>query len=166
VSAQDLLPVSVKAEDSMLWWIEEPLLIGSHNPDDSELAGIIESGVATVISLVDETEQKALYGDSHFADGTCVRHSIPIPDYGVPSAEQVSSFLEAVRDGLERGLVLVHCQGGSGRTGTLGALWLINRGMTPEEAIRAVRGRNSSAIETVDQEAFLFGSGRTPAGLS
>ena len=154
--------LSGKAEDAMLWWIEEPWLMGSHNPTDRELAGMIESGVATVISLLDETEQKPLYGIGHFVEGTCVRYSIPIPDYGVPAPEQLSVFLEAVREGLEKGRVLVHCQGGSGRTGTLGALWLISLGMTPEEAISVVREGNPSAIETADQEAFVLG----PAGQS
>ncbi len=152
------MSLSGKAEDSMLWWIEEPGLMGSHNPTDRELAWIIESGVAMVISLLDETEHKPLYGIEHFVEGICVRHSIPVPDYGVPAPEQLSGFFEAVREGLEKGRVLVHCQGGSGRTGTLGALWLVSRGMTPEKAISTVREANPSAIETVDQEVFVLGS--------
>jgi protein-tyrosine phosphatase len=142
----------------VFWWIEEGVLAGCHNPDDGELSGMIARGFATVVSLLEEDRQPPGYGPGHFQDGDCVRVSIPVPDFGVPAAEQARRFLEAVRDGLDRGMVLVHCQGGSGRTGTMGAIWLMeSAGLDPAGAIREVRRRNPAAVETSGQEEFLAG---------
>ncbi len=51
--------------------------------------------------------------------------------------------------------ILVHCEGGMGRTGTMLATILILEGMTPVEAINEVRKHNPYAIETSVQEEFL-----------
>ena len=141
----------------MFWWIDEPVLLGSHNPSDDEVAELIRKGVAAVISLLDENEQKPAYGDSHFLDGGCMRFSIPVPDFGVPTADQIGQFLLLMEMNRGRGTVLLHCQGGSGRTGTFGAAWLISRGMNGADALAAVRAANPGAVETAEQEEFVLG---------
>jgi protein-tyrosine phosphatase len=51
--------------------------------------------------------------------------------------------------------VLVHCQGGSGRTGTMGAAYWIAKGLSAADAIRKVRQANPDAVETIGQERIL-----------
>ncbi|MDQ0323699.1 protein-tyrosine phosphatase [Pararhizobium capsulatum DSM 1112] len=53
--------------------------------------------------------------------------------------------------------VVVHCRGGLGRAGTIGARLLIELGMEPATAIRQVRAVRPGAIETSDQEDYVLG---------
>jgi len=55
----------------------------------------------------------------------------------------------------------LHCGGGRGRAGTIVARLLVELGMGPEVAIKAVRdARSPFAIETAEQEAHV----RMPPG--
>ena len=61
-----------------------------------------------------------------------------------------------IRARLRRGgSILVHCRGGLGRTGLLGARLLVELGMTPDAAIQRVRSVRHHAIETSAQEAHV-----------
>jgi ADP-ribosyl-[dinitrogen reductase] hydrolase len=51
--------------------------------------------------------------------------------------------------------VVIHCLGGKGRAGTLAACCAVALGLSPEEAIRVVRGGNPETIETCEQERFV-----------
>jgi ADP-ribosyl-[dinitrogen reductase] hydrolase len=50
--------------------------------------------------------------------------------------------------------VLVHCRGGLGRAGTIGARLLIELGM--EHAVRQIRAVRPGAIETREQEKYVL----------
>ena len=52
--------------------------------------------------------------------------------------------------------IVLHCRGGKGRAGTVAALLLIDFGVKKEEAIQLVRSRRKGAIETKEQEDFIF----------
>ncbi len=139
----------------MMWWIDKGVLAGSHNPSNRELSNAGKLGITTVISLLDETEQLPTYSNEIFRTGKLRhRHSIPVRDYSPPSIGQLTEFIELVLE--SSGAVLVHCQGGSGRTGTFGAAWLISKGLSAEEAIKAVREKNPNAVETAAQEECLW----------
>jgi protein-tyrosine phosphatase len=83
---------------------------------------------------------------------------LPIPDGGTPAAEPVrhltAVLLACARAGRR---VVVHCRGGLGRAGTLAACTLIADGVTPTEAIAAVRRVRPGAIENEAQERFVLG---------
>ena len=139
----------------MIWWIDKGILAGSHNPSNRELINASKLGVTTVVSLLDETEQIPAYSNEVFRAGKLQhRHSIPVRDYSPPSIGQLSEFIALVSESL--GAVLVHCQGGSGRTGTFGAAWLISKGFSADGAIEAIREMNPNAIETSAQEECLW----------
>jgi protein-tyrosine phosphatase len=51
--------------------------------------------------------------------------------------------------------MIVHCEGGTGRTGTFAAAYWVTKGMTAADAILHVRKVRSHAVETLEQEAVL-----------
>ncbi|MDP7292161.1 MAG: hypothetical protein QF497_08015, partial [Verrucomicrobiota bacterium] len=52
--------------------------------------------------------------------------------------------------------IVLHCKGGLGRTGTIAARLLVELGMTPGNAILAVREARPGAIETSAQETYVL----------
>ena len=86
---------------------------------------------------------------------------LPIRDGSVPDQEfethwgQRGEELRAMLcDGHN---ILIHCRGGLGRAGTISARLLIELGMHPAEAIGSVRVVRKGAIDTSEQERFLYG---------
>jgi protein-tyrosine phosphatase len=88
----------------------------------------------------------------------CWAH-LPIRDRDVPAAPFLSDWPTVRDDVLSRldakGRVVVHCRGGLGRAGLVAALLLVETGVRPEEAIRAVRKVRPGAIETPEQERYV-----------
>ena len=85
-------------------------------------------------------------------------YHFPIKDYGIPSASEIPSLIHILGE-IQRLLkaeqvVLIHCAGGVGRTGTVAALLLVYLGNTLEEAILLIKNTGSSA-ETDEQQEFL-----------
>ncbi|HEX5364797.1 MAG TPA: cyclin-dependent kinase inhibitor 3 family protein [Gallionella sp.] len=85
---------------------------------------------------------------------------LPIPDKHAPTASFAQQWQTAgplVHACLQRGgKILIHCMGGIGRTGTVAAQILMERGMAPDEAMVAIRTARRGAIETEVQEMYLL----------
>lgn len=120
-------------------------------------------GPATVVTLIEPQEFVELgvadLGPKIRARGIEWLH-MPISDYSPPDhrfetgwAEHRNRLREEIRAGSR---VLVHCKGGLGRAGTVAALLLVELGMKPDEAIRAVRKARKGAIETQKQERYVL----------
>jgi ADP-ribosyl-[dinitrogen reductase] hydrolase len=115
-----------------------------------------------VISLIETTEMEALgvsgLGRAMQTAGIDWRH-LPIPDFRTPDAQtmQLWQALSPQLHGIlnSGGRVLLHCRAGLGRSGTMAALILTERGMTPDAAIAAVRSVRPGAVETARQEQWL-----------
>lgn len=133
----------------MQWWIDKPKLMGSHNPRQSELK---IDNLTTIISLIDPAEQRLRYNPA--IPG--IRWvEIAVRDYDAPALEKLMRFVKTVEDA--EGTVLVHCQGGSGRTGTFGAAWLMREGgISATTAIERLREINPMAVETDEQKIVLI----------
>jgi len=52
--------------------------------------------------------------------------------------------------------VMVHCRGGFGRTGTVAARLLVERGLDPAAAMALVRHTRPGSIETSEQELYVL----------
>lgn len=117
-------------------------------------------GVQQVLCLLEDHEFSKwgvadLLGSYHDA-GLVVRR-FPIRDHSVCSLvmmREIVNWLSATLDG--GATVVVHCVGGLGRSGIVGACYLIAAGLSAGEAIAAVRHtRSIYAIETAEQEQFV-----------
>ena len=82
-------------------------------------------------------------------------HNIAVRDFDAPSVQQIRQFVALVGSSLPQKKIVVHCQGGTGRTGTMAAAHWIARGLSAVQSIAVVRQRRPHAIETAEQEAIL-----------
>ncbi|UWQ39920.1 ADP-ribosylglycohydrolase family protein [Leisingera aquaemixtae] len=129
---------------------------------DTDLKAIHAWGPEVVVTLVEADELEMLgaagLGEAVQNNGMAWVH-FPVRDLNVPAEDhlhhwrEISLRLHRILD--QGGNVLIHSRGGLGRAGTLGALLLIERGDTADEAISRIRDARPGAIETKVQEQFL-----------
>ncbi len=128
----------------------------------SDIAAARAWKAGLVVSLLASAELEALgirgLGQAVRDAGMEWRH-LPIHDFGTPDAaamQQWQTLAPLIQGMLDIGeQVLLHCRAGLGRSGTMAALILIERGMSPEAAITTVRSVRPGAIETAAQEQWL-----------
>ena len=137
-----------------LSFVIEGKLAGSAHPGrwmdlEQDLAGLRRLGVAAIVSLTGNPLPADML-DAQGIEG----HHIPISDFTPPTLDQIRDFTAFVQNRISRdaGAVLVHCQAGIGRTGTMLATYLVTTGMSAAEAIREIRRLRPGSIETISQE--------------
>jgi rhodanese/phosphatase family protein len=106
---------------------------GAWTPD--RLDRFRDAGVGVFIDLT-EADEVTPYGER--VAGWATHRRFPIRDFCCPSVGEMTTTLDAIDEELERGVVYVHCLGGSGRTGTVIGCWLVRHGMDPEEALATI----------------------------
>jgi len=136
------------------WWIAEPRLLGSSNPGSGEIEALAREGFLLVVSLLEEAEQAPNYDLALVESLNLERHNIPVRDFQPPTNDQLTQFVQLLDD-VSPKRVVVHCLGGSGRTGTFAAAYWIARGMTARDAVLHVRKAKPTAIETREQLVAL-----------
>ena len=120
---------------------------GRYNPIESDLAFLDAEGISVILSLLESTINLAEYREAGFEP-----HHFPVEDFAAPSLEQISEACEIIDASLEQGKrVLVHCNAGIGRTGTILACFLVHKGTHPDEAIGRVRNERPMSLETGEQ---------------
>ena len=120
-----------------------------------DLDAIRDWGAAAVVTLLEQKELTLLkverLGEEVLRRSMLWFH-LPIVDVSTPDKhfeQHWESAGDDLRTILRRGRdVLVHCRGGLGRAGTIGARLLIELGMEPATAITSVRAVRPGAIET------------------
>ena len=152
---------------------------GKHQPDAMtggwrrnlgiDLDAIRDWGAVAIVTLVEEHELRALkvpdlgkkVRDRHMA-----WYHLPIKDVAIPSPQFEANWADVgeglrarLRDGFN---VLVHCKGGLGRAGTIASRLMVELGISPDEAVRAVRQARPGAIETAEQERYVLALKETP----
>ncbi|MFQ5713119.1 MAG: dual specificity protein phosphatase 23 [Candidatus Scalinduaceae bacterium] len=134
-------------------WLIEGEIAGMAKPastvDDFEF--LKDNNIEAIVSLTEFPLNKNLVEEFGFE----VKH-IPVKDFESPSLEQVGDFLEFARkvrtDGKQ---LVVHCDAGAGRTGTMLACYLVSKGYDAAKAIEEVRRKRPGSIETPEQEEIV-----------
>ena len=139
----------------------------------ADLRALSAAGARLLLTLLGDDELARL-GASRLAGG-CSELRIawaqcPIEDFAAPGpAFEVAwtAIAADVHARLDRGeRIGIHCRAGIGRSGTVAARILVERGMAPATAIAWVRQHRRGAIETDTQQAYVSalaaGAGRGP----
>jgi len=133
-----------------------------HNRDLVEDMGALkEAGVDTIYGLLTERdlEWAGVPNIKQVAEQLDIDYKrFPIPDQGVPSLDEAAVVIRTIIDDLKSGQsIVLHCVGGLGRTGTIGACVAIDRGLEPHVAIQLIRDtRSQRSIESSAQEHFVL----------
>jgi len=108
-------------------------LYRSAQPTAEGMTNLVALGVKTVVNLRDNHSDADEIGKLPIAAKRIEIFT------GNPKVEQVKAFL-AILDDTNAVPVLVHCQHGADRTGTMCALYrILRQGWTPDEAIREMK---------------------------
>ena len=137
-------------------WVVEGKLAGLARPYNAEDFSLLnEKGIRVLINLTG-------YSDHSYKVNAKKENleitDIPIPDFHPPTVAQADSFVSVVESAFaEHKPVVVHCQMGHGRTGTMLAYYLMKiDGLSAEEAIKKIKELRPGSIETDTQKKFLL----------
>ncbi|MCB9640393.1 MAG: tyrosine-protein phosphatase [Myxococcales bacterium] len=165
-----------KNEHMYISWLPEHYLKGSaklgltHIPGmppgnrDEDLDALEAIGVTHIFCFVEGEELGWLEPEETIAERT---HAVsqrgirffhrPIVDYEAPALEQARNIVQEIQEALTQGgTVILHCWAGLGRAGTLTACLLTALGEEPDQAIESVRAFREYAIQSEEQEDFIF----------
>lgn len=137
------------------WWIDNPHLLGSRNPTVEDLEQLRRDGFGVLISLLKEDEQSPRYDIGQAVALGLKRHNIPVKDFHPPTLDQLQQFVSLITNLPPGTKAIVHCEGGTGRTGTFAAAYWVAKSLTVSDAIAHVRMARRHAVETPGQEAVL-----------
>ena len=81
----------------------------------------------------------------------------PVVDLNPPTLEQAERVTRLAVETARKGKnVVLHCLGGRGRAGTMGACCYLALGFDPNQAFHMVRACREGAVETPSQKQFLL----------
>jgi atypical dual specificity phosphatase len=131
-------------------WLEKNIIAGSGRIYSiSELEWLKHNGVRSIITLRLKPLKKEIIEEFGF-------DYLFLPMYEIPDLSQIKLFLDFI--GLmkvECKPILIHCQHGLGRTGTMHAIYLIDKGLSYEEAIKMVEKNKPTAISNFIQYSVI-----------
>lgn len=137
-------------------WIVKEKLAGSAQPGlyadwEEDLDFLQRRDIGFIMSLTESPDIE----ENAKAAGLGFYH-LPIRDMDVPKAEIAVIGIQKLHEAIESGQkALIHCKGGIGRTGMIGACYLVYQGLDGQEAIESVRRLHHTYIQTKRQEIFV-----------
>ena len=141
------------------WLVEDNIAgsgqIGGWDYDgqlETDLDLLYEQGIRAIVSLTEWPLQAGKVEAKNM-----VYLHLPVPDMRPPTLEDIIAFIQYVDQLVEKGLpVVVHCSAGLGRTGTMLASYLVNKGNSTADALAKIRAIRPGSIETPDQELAVY----------
>ena len=135
-------------------WLIEGEIAGMAKPASSvyDFEFLKEKGFEAIVSLTEFPLSEVLIEEFGFS----VKH-IPVRDFEAPTLEQIEAFVAFAENARSEGKKLVvHCDAGIGRTGTVLACYLVSKGYNAADAIEEVRTKRPGSLETIEQEEVVL----------
>ena len=139
--------------------IDEKLYAGSKPSDANVLRELARLGVKTVLSLTREPLINCTGLGTIFTElGITCRHEYIGVDCP-PNPDQAERILRIINEALSANTGLfIHCEGGSGRTGTVLHLYYMSKGMTYLEAREHISRRRPQCDVLSDIQKEMLGA--------
>ena len=160
--------------DPDCYWVKPGQLLAGEYPADwsqksarRKLRALLDCGVRTFVDLTEEGELESYDGwlakEAKAAGLSVAYHRHPIRDMDVPTSNGMRTILDLVNAAIDGDApVYVHCWGGIGRTGTVVCCWLVERGLSGEQALvriaslrEGIRKRQIMSPEMPGQQEFV-----------
>jgi atypical dual specificity phosphatase len=140
-------------------WIEPGELAASSIPCSvADLKSLHKQGIRAIVSLPERpiTRFRGIDADL-LAELDITYLHVPIQDHYAPTVEQAQTIIRFIRAQTAQARpVLVHCNAGVGRTGTILHTFFIARGLTVAQARMAIQQvRPQSTLVSFAQREFL-----------
>ena len=135
-------------------WVIEGKLAGSARPEnENQLLWLRSKGVRALVSLDKEhpldPEEVEAFGFEYIF--------IPVQDFTAPKLEDIQRFVEFSNSRLRQNKpVVVSCEAGIGRTGTMLASYLVSQCWSPEKALERVKEKRGAGVESIAQREAVF----------
>lgn len=137
------------------WWIDGKIAASARPRTADAFALLWESGIRALLSVTVDP----LPGMILRQFGLRAQH-YSVDD--APTLDQINQALATIDRSLSADIpLLIHCDAGKGRTGTILACYLVTRGSDSQAAIDHVRARRPGSIELTEQEDIIAEYART-----
>ncbi len=132
-------------------WIIEDRLAAMPFPSTEDAYVLLHQlGIQVILNLSGYVDDAPLLSAFHV-------YHVPIANQKPPTLHQMQQAVSIIQAALKSSQpVVVHCEAGLGRTGTIIAGYLTTCGLPAQEAIDSLRRLRPGSVETEEQEAVIY----------